>query len=391
MLDLNDLARTSGEWLRGSGPESDIVISSRIRLARNLADFPFISRASQQDRAEIESTLREAVLQMHGTPVRDTGELEYLNVNELKVIDRQFLVERQLISREHAESEGARGVAIDRREQVSLMVNEEDHLRIQVMHSGLDLQNAWEQIDRIDTFLSDRVTFAFHPKLGFLTACPTNVGTGVRVSVMLHLPALVITRQIDKVFRSLQKISLAVRGLYGEGSQAMGDFYQISNQITLGQTEEDLVKRVSDIVPKLIDYERKAREVLVQESHENLHDRVSRAYGILRTAQTISSEETMHLLSSVRMGVNLGLINDLQIPTLNELFIHTQPAHLQNLRGVELDTEDRNIERARYLRGHLNKSGTGPTIRRAGKLTAKVARLHRRPSSRCKLFHTQTP
>ncbi len=350
MVDLNQLVRTSGEWLRGSGPESDIVISSRIRLARNLAEFPFISRASQADRSEIETILRDRILH-----IQESGELEYVNVNELKGIDRQFLVERQLISREHAESEGARGVAIDQREQVSLMINEEDHLRIQVMHSGLDLEAAWQQIDRIDSLIADQVTFAFHPKLGYLTACPTNVGTGVRVSVMLHLPALVITRQIDKVFRSLQKISLAVRGLYGEGSQAMGDFYQISNQITLGKSETDLVKQVGDIVPVLIDYERQARDFLVKESHENLHDKVSRAYGILRTAQTISSEETMHLLSSVRMGVNLGLINDLQIPMLNELFIHTQPAHLQKLRGVELDTADRNIERARYLRRHLNK------------------------------------
>ncbi len=350
-MDLNELVSTSGEWLRGSGPESDIVISSRIRLARNLAEFPFISRATQQDRTEIENTLRDRVLE-----VQESGELEYVNVNDLKVIDRQFLVERQLISREHAESEGARGVAIARNEQVSLMINEEDHLRIQVMHSGLDLQSAWEQIDQIDSLLAQKVNFAYHPKLGFLTACPTNVGTGLRVSVMLHLPALVITRQIDKVFRSLQKISLAVRGLYGEGSQAMGDFYQISNQITLGKKENDLVKQVGDIVPKLIEYERKARDFLVRESHENLHDKVARAYGILRTAQTISSEETMHLLSSVRMGVNLGLIEDLQIPLLNELFIHTQPAHLQKLRGVELDTADRNIERARYLRRHLNKS-----------------------------------
>jgi protein arginine kinase len=349
-VDLSKLAQTSGEWLRGSGPESDIVISSRIRLARNLAEFPFISRATQSDRSEIESILREHVLEL-----QESGDLEYVNVNELQGIDRQFLVERQLISREHADSEGARGVAIDRREQVSLMINEEDHLRVQVMHSGLDLQAAWDRIDKIDTLLAETVTFAFHPKLGFLTACPTNVGTGLRVSVMLHLPALVMTRQIDKVFRSLQKISLAVRGLYGEGSQAMGDFYQISNQITLGKTETELVKQVGDIVPVLIEYERRARDFLIKESHENLHDRVSRAYGILRTAQKISSEETMHLLSSVRMGVNLGLISDLQIPLLNELFIHTQPAHLQKLRGIELDTEDRNIERARYLRRHLNK------------------------------------
>ena len=211
------------------------------------------------------------------------------------------------------------------------MINEEDHLRIQVMQSGLNLQSVWEQINRIDSLIEEKVTYAFHEKLGYLTACPTNVGTGMRVSVMLHLPALVITRQIEKVFRSLQKISLAVRGLYGEGSQAMGDFYQISNQITLGRSEEELMKQVSDIVPVIIDYERQARQFLVKESHENLHDRVSRAYGILRTAQTISSEETMHLLSSVRMGVNLGLIQRPEDPRLNELFIHTQPAHLQKL------------------------------------------------------------
>ncbi|HEX7449194.1 MAG TPA: protein arginine kinase [Pirellulales bacterium] len=349
-MEFSELARSSGEWLRGSGPESDIVISSRIRLARNLADYPFISRATAADRAEIERTLRERILR-----VREATELDYIDVDKLEGIDRQFLVERQLISREHAEAEGARGVAIDPQERVSLMINEEDHLRIQVMHSGLDLSGAWEQISSIDDLIESQVTYAFNDRLGYLTACPTNVGTGMRVSVMLHLPALVITRQIEKLFRSLQKISLAVRGLYGEGSQAMGDFYQISNQITLGRAEIDLVKQVGDVVPTIIDYERKARDFLVRESQETLHDRVSRAYGILRTAQTISSEETMHLLSSVRMGVNLGLIPDLEIPALNKLFIYTQPAHLQKLTGSELTTADRNIERARYLRRHLNK------------------------------------
>ena len=353
-MDFASLARTSGEWLRGAGPESDIVMSSRIRLARNLADFPFISRANAGDRAEIERILRERVMKVH-----ESVDLTYVDVNDLQGIDRQFLVERQLISREHADSEGARGVAIGNNEQVSLMINEEDHLRIQVIHSGFDLSAAWDQINRIDDLVEGQVTYAFSDKLGYLTACPTNVGTGMRVSVMLHLPALVITRQIDKLFRSLQKISLVVRGLYGEGSQAMGDFYQISNQITLGRGEPDLVKQVGDVVPTIIDYERKAREFLIRESQENLHDRVSRAYGILRTAQTISSEETMHLLSSVRMGVNLGLIHDLEIPTVNKLFIYTQPAHLQKLTGGELDSADRNIERARYLRRHLNKEEDG--------------------------------
>lgn len=353
-MDINDLTSTIGEWLRGSGPESDIVMSSRIRLARNLAEFPFISKASEEDRAQIERTLRERVLR-----IQDSEELRYVDVAELEGIDRQFLVERQLISREHADSQGARGVAIDKREQVSLMINEEDHLRIQVMHSGLDLQAAWDHINRIDNLIEEQVTYAFHDTLGYLTACPTNVGSGVRVSVMLHLPALVLTRQIEKVFRSLQKISLAVRGLYGEGSQAMGDFYQISNQITLGRSETELVEQVGDVVPVLIEYERRAREFLIRESQQNVHDQVSRAYGILRNAQTISSEETMHLLSKVRMGVNLGLIEDLEIPALNELFIQTQPAHLQKLRGVELDTADRNIERARHLRRHLNKGENG--------------------------------
>ena len=353
-MEFNDLAHQSSAWLRGIGPESDIVISTRIRLARNLAEFPFIRRCTTHDRTAMENTLHRRIAELG-----DLNDALYVDVNSLASVDRQFLVERQLISREHAESEGARAVAIDQQENYSLMVNEEDHLRMQVIHSGLDLEAAWEQISRIDDLIEKKVTFAFHEKYGYLTACPTNVGTGMRVSVMLHLPALVITRQIEKVFRSLQKINLAVRGLYGEGSQAMGDFYQISNQITLGRTELELLEQVGDVVPALIGYERRARDYLVREGQRDLHDRVSRAYGILCSAETISSEETMHLLSSVRMGVNLGLLQDLEIPTVNKLFIHTQPAHLQKLRGVELDTADRNVERAMYLRRMLRPDGNG--------------------------------
>lgn len=352
---LDELAQRCGEWLRGSGPQSDIVISSRIRLARNLASFPFIRRCSEADRTAIEKTFRDAISQVEGWK-----DLIKVDVASLPVVDRQFLVERQLISRELSDASGARSVFIDSQEQFSLMINEEDHLRMQVMHSGLDLESAWEQINSMDDELDERVNFAFHERLGYLTACPTNVGTGARVSVMLHLPALVITQQIEKVFRSLQKMGLAVRGLYGEGSQAMGDFYQISNQITLGRAELDLVKQVGEVIPVIIDYERQARSFLVKESRKDLHDRVSRAYGILCTAQTISSEETLHLLSSVRMGVNLGLIQDLEIPTINKLFIHTQPAHLQKLRGVQLETADRNVERAMYLQSHLRKSSGPP-------------------------------
>jgi protein arginine kinase len=281
------------------------------------------------------------------------AELDYVNVALLEQIDRQFLVERQLISRELSDAEGARSVAIEKEERLSVMINEEDHLRIQVMHSGFDLQNAWERINELDDMIESQIRYAYHQQYGYLTACPTNVGTGMRVSVLVHLPALVITQQIDKVFRSLQRINLVVRGLYGEGSQAMGDFYQVSNQITLGKTEEDLVRRVSEVVPVLINYERKAREYLINENQHDLFDQVSRAYGTLQNAQQISSEETMHLLSRVRMGINLGLIGNVEIPTINKLFVHTQPAHLQKLTRAILSNSQRNIERANYLQSHL--------------------------------------
>ena len=244
-VELEDLARGSGEWLKGSGPESDIVISSRIRLARNLADFPFISRANTADRSEIERILRDRIMQL-----RETTDLVYRRCQQAREHRPPVPGRAPIDEPRTGRSPGRTGVAIDPKEQVSLMINEEDHLRIQVMQSGLDLQNAWEKINRIDDLIEAQVTYAFSDRLGYLTACPTNVGTGMRVSVMLHLPALVITRQIDKLFRSLQKISLAVRGLYGEGSQAMGDFYQISNQITLGRSEADLVKQVATSCPR---------------------------------------------------------------------------------------------------------------------------------------------
>jgi protein arginine kinase len=348
-VDLESLTHTSGEWLRGSGPESDIVISSRIRLARNLAQFPFPSQADDTVQTEIETLLREKIGHL---PL--PSPLGYADVNSLETLDRQFLVERQLISREHSERSGARGVGISDEENVSLMINEEDHLRIQVLHSGFALDDCWAEIDRIDDAIESEVTYAFSEQLGYLTACPTNVGTGIRVSVMMHLPALVITKEVQKVFQALQKINLAVRGLYGEGSQAMGDFYQISNQVTLGKSEQSLIANLKDVVPNIIDYERRVREKLVEDNRQSLHDQISRAYGVLKNAQTISSEETMHLLSSVRMGINLGLIDDLEISTVNELFIHTQPAHLQKLRKENLESAERNAARAAYLRLRLS-------------------------------------
>lgn len=347
-MDLNDLATRNGEWLRGDGSEADIVISSRVRLARNLADFPFCSRGGELEKREIETQLRRTI-----TEINAEKPLVFFDVGHLTSLDRQFLVERQLISREHASAEGSRSVAIAPEEDISLMVNEEDHLRLQVLHSGYSIRQCWETINKLDDAIEEKVSYAFSEEFGYLTACPTNVGTGMRASVMLHLPALAMTKQIDRVFRALQKIQLAVRGLYGEGSQASGDFYQISNNITLGKTEEEIISNIEVVVPTIVNYERTARRGLIKENKQTLHDRVSRAYGTLRSAQTISSEETMQLLSSVRMGVNLNLIEDVGIDLINDLFIHSQPAHLQKLEGKELEGEDRNVARASYLRRRL--------------------------------------
>lgn len=347
-MELDDLTRTSGEWLRGTGPESDIVVSSRIRLARNVADFPFPPRADESIREELDALLQEHIHELDATPT-----LDYIDVNSLNKLDRQFLVERQLISREHAETQGPRGTCIGRQETVSLMINEEDHLRMQVLRSGYALEDCWEEINRIDDELEQGISFAFSDEFGYLTSCPTNVGTGMRVSVMLHLPALVITKEIQKVFHAMHKMSLAVRGLYGEGSQAMGDFYQISNQVTLGKTEQQIIQNVQRVVPDILAYERKARLALVKNDRQRLHDQVSRALGILSSARQISSEETMEYLSRVRMGINLGLIDDIATATVNQLFMQIQPAHLQKIRGEALDTDDRNIARAALLRDRL--------------------------------------
>jgi protein arginine kinase len=354
-MNLDNLTHTSGEWLRGSGPESDIVISSRIRLARNLASFPFTNRASSYQKAEIESMLRDRIAKLELDPA-----LDYVNVPALSTLDRQFLVERQLISRELAGSDGPRGVALVPQETVSLMVNEEDHLRLQVMRSGFTLDETWHEIDRVDDLLEQRVDYAFSEEFGYLTACPTNVGTGMRASVMLHLPALEHTRQIEKVFRALQKINLAVRGLYGEGSRASGHFYQISNQVTLGKSEQQILSEIQSVIPQIVSYERQARLSWLRDNRQSLQDKVARAYGTLCSATMMTSEETMELLSALRLGVNLGLVDDLTIPTVNELFIHTQPAHLQKLMGASLDGEERNAARARYLRTRLREAGAHP-------------------------------
>ncbi len=349
---VQEIARNPGQWLRGAGPMSDIVISSRIRLARNIEGYPFLSQATDAQRAELAGLLRT-----HVNGKATGGRWNYLDLDQVEELERKVLVERHLISRQLVDSTGARGVSITKDESVSIMVNEEDHLRIQALRSGLQLDAIWEEINTIDDTIEAQVNYAFHPRYGYLTACPTNVGTGIRVSVMLHLPALKLTGEIERVFRAAKDMHLAVRGLFGEGTEASGDFFQISNQVTLGRTEEEIIDQFKHhVIPKIIDYENLARQCLVRDRAPALDDRVWRSYGILKNARTISSEETMLHLSHLRMGINLHRIKDMDIKVVNELFLTTQPAHLQMLHGGRLNGEQRSCARADLLR---KKLGTG--------------------------------
>lgn len=345
-MSIDDLANHVGEWLRGTGPMSDIVMSSRIRLARNLRGHNFLQQATEDERREIYRTTADAI----GATGLNKNAL-MLDIEDLDQLDRQVLVERHLISRQHAEGEGSRGVSVSTSETQALMINEEDHLRIQVLRSGLELEPLWREISAIDDALSSQLEFAFDEKLGYLTACPTNVGTGMRVSVMLHLPALKMTGEIEKVLRAAKDLRLAVRGLYGEGTDAIGDFYQISNQITLGQAEEEFVKEFSSsVIPRIVEYERAAREALCSERSVQLDDKVWRAFGILENARAMASDETLFFLSHVRMGVSMGRLSGIDVGTINEMLLQVQPAHLQKLHGGKLTGEERSVARANYLR-----------------------------------------
>ncbi len=349
---LADVARRSGEWLRGDGPLSEIVISTRIRLARNLAAYPFLSRADAAVREEIAVSAVRAIRAAKGL-----DRFQLVDVDKMDELDRMMLVERHLISRQHAEADGARRLAYEPGEQAAIMVNEEDHLRIQVMRSGLRLDEAWEQINAIDDALDEKLEYAFDDRYGYLTACPTNVGTGIRVSVMLHLPALRLTGELDKVTRAAKSMKLAVRGLYGEGTQASGDFYQVSNQTTLGRTEPDVIADFgSDIIPKIVEYEKSARTVLLRDRLHLLDDKVWRAFGVLKNARLMSSDEALEFLSHVRMGVHVGRLKSVDMQTVNELFLQAQPAHLQKLHGERLTGEQRSLVRAALFRARLSNN-----------------------------------
>ncbi|HVT79691.1 MAG TPA: protein arginine kinase [Phycisphaerae bacterium] len=351
-MKLNDLPTQSGEWLSGNGPQHEIVVSSRVRLARNISNYPFLSKANRLQRTELHKMCRERL--MHVTGARPAF---YVDMEKTDEVDRQLLVERHLISKQHAAGEGSRGVSISNDEAVSVMVNEEDHMRLQVLRSGLQLREAWAEADKLDDALQESIDFAFSQRFGFLTACPTNLGTGLRVSVMMHLPGLKLTGEIEKIFRAAKEMHLAVRGLYGEGTEAIGDFYQISNQTTLGRSEEEILKEFAEqIIPNFISAELRERQVLESERPLALDDKIGRAIGVLKYARLLTSEETLFFLSHLRLGVVMKRVTGLDLAAINSLFLHTQPAHLQRMVGKPLDGDARKAARAEFVRAKLGKN-----------------------------------
>ena len=349
MIDLSLVSDGGIGWLDGSGPESHLVLSTRVRLARNLAAKTFPGRASDADRGAI----LEEVCQV----ARQTGSLgqaSLIRLDRLSRADRQFLHERHLVSKELAAPEAdfppRPAAAVLLQGPLGAMVNEEDHLRLQALVSGLDLRAAWGAAGTLDAELGQRLAFAFHPEFGYLTSCPTNVGTGLRASVLIHLPGLVLTKEINKVLQSLVQVGLTFRGLYGEGSEVVGNFFQLSNQTTLGKDEPELLDHLGRMVRQVIGYEEQARQVLLRDAPGVIEDKVWRAYGLLRYARSLSFEEAMNLLSGVRLGVGLGLIPGASVYALNKLLVFTQPAHLAAMAGGDLAEDEIPVRRADYVR-----------------------------------------
>jgi protein arginine kinase len=347
-MKLDDLINQTSEWIKGTGPEPEIVMSSRIRFARNLEKIPFSHWAGKKEKEGVLASIKSVL-----EKIDYLKNSLYLEMKDLSAVDKQFLVERHLISRELAAESDSKAVDISQKEIFACMINEEDHLRIQVIQSGLNLEAVLRLIEKLDSALSDKLKFAYDARWGYLTACPTNVGSGMRGSVMLHLPALVMTQQINKVIQTISKLNLAVRGLYGEGTEASGNFFQISNQATLGYSEQDLVDNLNRVIRQIIGYEKKAREALSLERKTEVEDKIWRAYGTLSNTRTISSKETIELLSLVKLGVNIGILDKIDSKTVNELFIIIQPAHLQKIEGKSLDANQRDIKRAELLRNKL--------------------------------------
>lgn len=342
------LNNAHSHWMEGSGPDAGIVISSRVRVARNLTQLPFPHLLSPQQADQVIEAVRTAA----GNPaVREkAGELTVSRMNELTPVERQILVEKHLISPDLLENFERKAVALREDEVLSVMINEEDHLRLQCLLPGLQLVEAWQLVNGLDDGLEANLDYAFDEKLGYLTACPTNVGTGMRASVMLHLPGLVLVNQIRGVLAAISKLGLTVRGLYGEGTEAAGNLFQISNQITLGQAEEDIVAGLISVTRQLLGQERAAREALNRERKEQLADRVGRAYGVLKHACIMPSEEAMRLLSDLRLGINLEMIKNIPANLITELIVLTRPAFLVHAAGRELSPVERDVYRAKLIR-----------------------------------------
>ncbi len=332
-------------WMDGSGEHASIVLSSRVRLARNFRDIPFSQRAQEVQLQAIQDHVLEAC----GQSV-SMEKAAFLNIEALPDLDRQFMMERHLISPALLEKHGPRGILIGEEETVSIMINEEDHLRLQTIHSGFEPRNAWQDINRLDDELALHLDYAFSDQFGFLTACPTNTGTGLRASVLIHLPALVLTQEIDKILRGIAQVGLTVRGFYGEGTAVAGNLFQISNQTTLGQSEEDILDSLERVTRQIIGYEEEARKTMLRDARSQIEDKIWRAYGILRQARVLTSQECMSLSSAVRLGVAMDLVVEVRIRALNQLAIWTQPAHLQKRAGRAMAPEERDVYRADFVR-----------------------------------------
>ncbi len=357
---LNEFLVSPAEAARRRGPHDRIVMSSRVRLARNIKDGVFPGWAKKPERVRVLELIRPAV---ESLPELKTTFSE--TMDNLSQVDKQILVERHLISREHAAKNAGSGVVVNRDETFCVMINEEDHLRMQALRPGLQLRQAWQAIDRLDSELEAKLCYAFSNELGYLTACPTNLGTGIRVSAMLHLPGLVLAEQINPIIQSVNKLGLAVRGLYGEGTEALGNVFQVSNQMTLGENESTIVERLEKVLAQIIEHEENARASLMEKKPKMVYNHIGRAYGILANAHSISSKETMNLLSLLRLGVDSGLFPGVDRSLADELFILTQPAHLQREHSEKLSAEERDLLRADMLRERL-KQVSRPTIKSGG-------------------------
>lgn len=338
-------------WMEADGPDADIVISSRVRVARNLTGIPFPHLLNNEKSEEVIHAVRLAVENKEASDL--VGDLELSGLSELSPVERQILVDKHLISPDLLNNVQSKAVVLRNDEVVSIMVNEEDHLRIQCLLPGLQLKEAWDIINKVDDGLEKTLDFAFSEKLGYLTSCPTNVGTGLRASVMLHLPGLKLTKQLNGVLSAIGKLGLTVRGLYGEGTEALGDLFQVSNQITLGQSEEEIINNLISITRQILAQEQAARRALYHDRREVIEDRVYRAYGLLKYARILSSEEAMRLFSDLRLGMELKIVSGIPAKLLNELMVKIRPAFLIKMAGQELPAYQRDVFRAELVRKEL--------------------------------------